>query len=219
MSSEPILVIKDNDSTIGIRARVGEEFAEHEIQLNVILAYYWDKNLPVIENLIDLFESAVKRTINEVLPHENLFLKYRLIMDAEIDQASRFEIHLIEVKADDVSLRLDGKILALKGISSKEEYSKGLKDILSIRNIIHNEDNNLNQEDDDLISSEYTIVKLVEKKIPTEKKISFKEFAKQQKEKNNFNWFFFKIVKWIFNLKIKEKEKNLKNILKNILKK
>ena len=212
MSSEPILVIKDNDSTIGIRARVGEEFAEHEIQLNVILAYYWDKNLPVIENLIDLFESAVKRTINEVLPHENLFLKYRLIMDAEIDQASRFEIHLIEVKADDVSLRLDGKILALKGISSKEEYSKGLKDILSIRNIIHNEDNNLNQEDDDLISSEYTIVKLVEKKIPTEKKISFKEFAKQQKEKNNFNWFFFKIVKWIFNLKIKEKEKNLKNI-------
>ena len=187
MSSEPILVIKDNDSTIGIRARVGEEFAEHEIQLNVILAYYWDKNLPVIENLIDLFESAVKRTINEVLPHENLFLKYRLIMDAEIDQASRFEIHLIEVKADDVSLRLDGKILALKGISSKEEYSKGLKDILSIRNIIHNEDNNLDQEDDDLISSEYTIVKLVEKKIPTEKKISFKEFAKQQKEKNNFN--------------------------------
>ena len=45
MSSEPILVIKDNDSTIGIRARVGEEFSEHEIQLNVILAYYWDNVL------------------------------------------------------------------------------------------------------------------------------------------------------------------------------
>ena len=63
MSSEPILVIKDNDSTIGIRARVGEEFSEHEIQLNVILAYYWDNGLPVIENLIDLFESSVKRTV------------------------------------------------------------------------------------------------------------------------------------------------------------
>ena len=51
MSSEPILVIKDNDSTIGIRARVGDEFSEHEIQLNVLLAYYWDNDLPVIENV------------------------------------------------------------------------------------------------------------------------------------------------------------------------
>ena len=44
MSSKPILVIKDNDSTIGIRARVGEEFSEHEIQLNVMLAYYWESS-------------------------------------------------------------------------------------------------------------------------------------------------------------------------------
>ena len=170
MSSEPILVIKDNDSTIGIRARVGEEFSEHEIQLNVMLAYYWDNDLPVIESLIDLFESAVKRTINEVLPHENLLLKYDLITDDEIDKASRFEIHLIEVKADDTSLRLDGKILALKGISSKEEYSQG---ILGLK---------FKKEDD---SNDGMIVKSVEKNIPTEKKISFKEFARQQRLKNN----------------------------------
>ena len=170
MSSEPILVIKDNDSTIGIRARVGDEFSEHEIQLNVMLAYYWDNDLPVIESLVDLFESVVKRTINEVLPHENLLLQYDLITDDEIKKASRFEIHLIEVKADDVSLRLDGKILALKGISSKEEYSQG---ILGLK---------FKNEDD---SNDGIIVKSVEKNIPTEKKISFKEFARQQREKNN----------------------------------
>ena len=181
MSSEPILVIKDNDSTIGIRARVGEEFSEHEIQLNVILAYYWDNGLPVVENLIDLFESAVKRTVNEVIPHENLLLKYNLITDEVIENASRFEIHLIEVKADDCNLRLDGKILALKGISSKEEYSQGLMDILKIRN---NGNGNL-ESDDDLSLSESKVVKLVEKNIPTEKKISFKEFAKQQRLKNS----------------------------------
>ena len=175
MSSEPILVIKDNDSTIGIRARVGEEFSEHEIQLNVMLAYYWDNDLPVVENMIGLFESAVKRTVNEVLPHENLFLKYNLITDDEIEKASRFEIHLIEVKADDVSLRLDGKILALKGIGSKEEYSKSLesKGIFGFRS-----------QKEEIVDTEQ--VNLIEKNIPTEKKISFKEFAKQQKEKNNF---------------------------------
>ena len=170
MSSEPILVIKDNDSTIGIRARVGEEFSEHEIQLNVMLAYYWDNDLPVVENLIDLFESAVKRTINDVLPHENLFLKYDLITDDVIEKASRFEIHLLEVKADDTVLRLDGMILALKGISSKEEYSKGIFGLIS-------------KGDED--SNDSKIVKSVEKNIPTEKKMSFKEFAREQRLKNS----------------------------------
>ena len=178
MSSEPILVIKDNDSTIGIRARVGEEFSEHEIQLNVMLAYYWDNGLPVIESLIDLFESAVKRTINDVLPHDNLLLKYNLITDDEIINASRFEIHLIEVKADNQSLRLDGKILALKGLTSKEEYSKGILDKINILNA-----NEHDQED--WRESDSKVEKLVEKNIPTEKKISFKEFARQQREKNN----------------------------------
>ena len=136
-----------------------------------MLAYYWDNDLPVIESLIDLFESAVKRTINEVLPHENLLLKYDLITDDEIEKASRFEIHLIEVKADNQSLRLDGKILALKGISSKGEYSQG---ILGLK---------FKKEDD---SNDGIMVKSVEKNIPTEKKISFKEFARQQRLKNNY---------------------------------
>ncbi len=166
MSSEPILVIKDTDTTIGIRARVGDEFSEHEIELNVMLAYYWENELPVIENLIDLFESVIKRTVNEVLPHDNLFLKYNLITDDALENASRFEIHLVEVKADDVVLRLDGKILALKGLSSKEDYSK-------------------NSREEDLIFNDSKIINLVEKKIPTQKKISFKEFARQQRLKNS----------------------------------
>lgn len=177
MSLEPILVIKDNDSTIGIRARVGEEFSEHEIQLNVILAYFWDNGLPVIENLIDLFESSIKRTVNDVLPHENLFLKYNLITDDEISQSTRFEIHLQEVKADNQILRLDGKILALKGLTSKEEYSKGILDKINILN-------NNESEEEDWTLSDSKVEKLVEKNIPTEKKISFKEFAREQRLKN-----------------------------------
>ena len=80
MTSEPILVIKDTPSTIGIRARVGEEYKENNIQLSVMLGYYWDNKLPVIKNLIELFETVIKRTINEVYPHQNLFLKYDIII-------------------------------------------------------------------------------------------------------------------------------------------
>ena len=179
MSDEPILVIKDNDSTIGIRARIGDEFSEHEIQLNVILAYYWDNGLPVIENIIGLFESSLKRTINDVIPHENLFLKYNLITDDEISKASRFEIHLKEVKADNQSLRLDGKILALKGLTSKEEYSKGILDKINILSSNNGSDN-----EKDWRESDSRVEKLVEKTIPTEKKISFKDFAREQRLRN-----------------------------------
>ena len=155
---KPVLVIKDTDSTVAIRARIGEDYSEHEIQLSVMLGYYADNDLPVIENLIDLFETVIKRTINDVIPHDNLFLKYDLITDDEISNASNMEIHLIEVKADDVLFRLDGKILALKGFDS-DEYS----------------------------SDEPKVLKRVEKTIPTEKKMSFKEFAKQQRELENKN--------------------------------
>ena len=156
---KPVLVIKDTDSTVAIRARIGEDYSEHEIQLSVMLGYYADNDLPVIENLIDLFETVIKRTINDVVPHDNLFLKYDLITDDEISKASDMEVHLIEVKADDVLFRLDGKILALKGFDSDDEYSE----------------------------EKPRVLKRVEKTIPTEKKMSFKEFAKQQRELENKN--------------------------------
>lgn len=159
MTLKPVLVIKDTDSTVAIRARIGEDYSEHEIQLSVMLGYYADNDLPVIENLIDLFETVIKRTISDVIPHDSLFLKYDIITDDEISNASNMEIHLIEVKADDVLFRLDGKILALKGFDSDDEYS---------------EDNP-------------RVLQRVEKTIPTEKKMSFKEFAKQQRELENKN--------------------------------
>ena len=159
MMFKPVLVIKDTDSTVAIRARIGEDYSEHEIQLSVMLGYYADNDLPVIENLIDLFETVIKRTINDVVPHDNLFLKYDLITDDEISKASDMEVHLIEVKADDVLFRLDGKILALKGFDSDDEYSE----------------------------EKPRVLKRVEKTIPTEKKMSFKEFAKQQRELENKN--------------------------------
>lgn len=159
MTLKPVLVIKDTDSTVAIRARIGEDYSEHEIQLSVMLGYYADNDLPVIENLIDLFETVIKRTISDVISHDSLFLKYDLITDDEISNASNMEIHLIEVKADDVLFRLDGKILALKGFDSDDGYSEERPRVLQ----------------------------RVEKTIPTEKKMSFKEFAKQQRELENKN--------------------------------
>jgi hypothetical protein len=160
MVSEPILVIKDTPSTIGIRARVGEVYKENNIQLSVMLGYYWDNNLPVIKNLIELFENVIKRTINEVYPHQNLFLKYDIITDDILEKATMLEIKLIEVKADGTNFRLDGKIISLKGILSKETYTAENKDEIT-----------LNKHE-----------KHVEKTLVSKEKISFKEFIKLQQK-------------------------------------
>ena len=68
--------------------------------------------------------------------------------------------------------------VVFKLLSSKEEYSKGILDKINILN--SNE-----SEVEDWRESDSKVEKLVEKNIPTEKKISFKEFARQQREKNS----------------------------------
>ena len=100
MESQPILIIKDTPSTIGIRVRVGEVYKENNIQLSVMLGYYWENNLPVIKNLIELFENVIKELLMKYTLIKNLFLKYDILTDDVLEKATKLEIKLIEVKAD-----------------------------------------------------------------------------------------------------------------------
>ncbi|WP_409199791.1 hypothetical protein [Methanobrevibacter sp. DSM 116169] len=121
MDSKPILVIKTVDgNNIGVRARIDEDFIEHEIVLNSVLAYYWRNDLPAVSKFIELFESVIKRTINELMPHKNLFLKYQIKANDELDKASEIKIKIMDVNADGIDFRLDGKEIVLKGIDGKQ---------------------------------------------------------------------------------------------------
>lgn len=122
MGFNPILVIKTiEDSTIGVRARLKDVFIEHEIVLNSVLAYYWANNLPPVVKFLELFESVVKRTINELMPHKNLYLKYSVKADSTLETASMVEINIDEVVVDDVGFKIDGKQLILQGFRSVGE--------------------------------------------------------------------------------------------------
>ncbi len=116
MAVSPVLVIKIIDeSSVGVRARLKDDYREHEIVLNSVLAYWWANELPPVVKFLDLFESVIKRTINELTPHKTLKLKYEVTADSVLDNASEFEINLIEVEADGVGFRIDGRKLSLKG--------------------------------------------------------------------------------------------------------
>ena len=77
MALNPVLVIKVMDgNSVGVRARLKDDYVEHEIVLNSVLAYYWANDFPPVVKFLELFESVIKRTINELMPHKNLNLKY-----------------------------------------------------------------------------------------------------------------------------------------------
>ena len=126
MAVSPVLVIKIvGDSAVGVRARLYDDFVEHEIVLNSVLAYWWANNQPPVVKFLELFESVIKRTVNEVIPHKNLNIKYEVKANDELEKASEIEINIIEVSADDTGFKIDGKQLSLKGLAKVEENHEG----------------------------------------------------------------------------------------------
>ena len=121
MAVNPVLVIKVNDSAVGVRARLYNDFSEHNIVLNSVLTYWWANNLPPALKFLELFDSVIKRTINEIMPHKTLNLKYDVVANETLEKASEIEIKLVSVSADDVSFKIDNGVVSLKGIRKVED--------------------------------------------------------------------------------------------------
>ncbi len=121
MAVSPVLVIKTDDSHVGVRARLYDDFSEHNIVLNSVITYWWANNLPPALKFLELFDSVIKRTINEIMPHKTLELKYEVKANQILEKASEIEINLISVVADDVGFKIDGGLFSLSGISKVDE--------------------------------------------------------------------------------------------------
>ena len=112
MSSEPILVIRTSQRKIIIRARIEDDYVENEILLSPILAMYRRNNDNIIKNFLDLFESSVKRTINEFIPHKTLNMDYNVIADDDLDNATQLSVNVTNIEQIPVT-DVDGEILGL----------------------------------------------------------------------------------------------------------
>ena len=117
MAVSPVLVIKVvDDTSVGVRARLYDDFAEHEIVLNSVLAYWWANKMPPAVKFLELFDSVIKRTINEIMPHKILELKYDVRANQVLEEASEIEINLTSVVADDIGFKIEGDTISLANI-------------------------------------------------------------------------------------------------------
>ena len=105
MSLKPVLILKHDEGIVKVRSRLRDDSSEHEIVLNSVLNYYWTNKLNPVEKFLELFESVIKRTVNELIPHRDLYLKYEYKLDDDIENASKIEINLLNVVADDIGFR------------------------------------------------------------------------------------------------------------------
>lgn len=121
MVVSPVLVVKVIESGVSVRARYYDDFAEHEIILNSVITYWWANNLPPAKKFLELFDSVIKRTINEIIPHKILNLKYDVKANQNLDDASELEINLISVDADGIGFKIDSETISLKGLRKVDE--------------------------------------------------------------------------------------------------
>ena len=122
MAVSPVLVIKVVDNTsVVVRARLYDDFSEHEIVLNSVLTYWWANDMPPAIKFLELLDSVIKRTINEIMPHKMLNLKYEVKSNDALEKASEIEIKLISITADDVGFKIDGDSIFLKNLRKVED--------------------------------------------------------------------------------------------------
>lgn len=117
MAVSPVLVVKtDEDISVDVRARLYDDFAEHKIVLNSVIAYWWANNLSPAQKFLELLDSVIKRTVNELMPHKILNLKYDVKANAPLENASELEVELISVDADGVGFKIDGGKIFISGL-------------------------------------------------------------------------------------------------------
>ncbi|WP_462316711.1 hypothetical protein [Methanobrevibacter sp.] len=142
MAVSPVLVVKADDSTVGVRARLYDDFSEHKIVLNSVITYWWANDLPAAVKFLELFDSVIKRTINEIMPHKTLDLKYDVGANQVLEKASEIEINLISVVADDVGFKIEGGSFSLNGLRKVEsdfeakEFSTSFDHVIETPDIV-----------------------------------------------------------------------------------
>lgn len=105
--------LKASGDLLTVAARNQGEVSINEIHLKPLLAYAWWNNLPVIETVLDVVESTLKKTVYDVMPHDELLIEYTLRTNDIPDDSNEVEIIFNGVSADGVPFEVSGDLLLM----------------------------------------------------------------------------------------------------------
>jgi len=120
----PVLKIKSRDGDINIVAKYGGEVSIKPINLKFILANLWWEKEPQLETFFNVLELTIKRAIREVYPHHKMIINYTYTANDLLKDASEIVVEIIDVKADDDDVEVEGDSIVLMGNDDRGFFKK-----------------------------------------------------------------------------------------------
>ena len=111
----PILKIKEGPEEIRVVAKNGPDVSIHPINVKFLMATLWWEGTPQLETFFEILELTIKRTINEVFPHEKLMIDYTYHANDVLEDASLITVEINRVIADGQELEVEGDLINLHG--------------------------------------------------------------------------------------------------------
>lgn len=119
-----ILKIKEGPEEIRVIAKNGPDVSIHPINVKFLMATLWWEGTPQLETFFEILELTIKRTINEVFPHEKLIIDYTYNANDVLEEASLITVSINRVEADGQELEVEGDLINLHGNDDRGFFRK-----------------------------------------------------------------------------------------------
>ena len=118
------LKIKESSEEIRIVAKNGSEVVIHPLNIKFLMATFWWEGTPQLQTFFEILELTIKRTINQVFPHEKLILDYTYQANDALEEASLITVKINRVEADGQELEVEGDLINLYGNDDRGFFRK-----------------------------------------------------------------------------------------------
>ena len=115
MSDKPVLKIKSRDGDITIVAKNNGEVSIKPINLKFIMANLWWEKEPEVETFFNVLELTIKNAMKDVYPHHKLVIDYTYTANNSLHDASKIDMEIDHLTADDVDVEVEGDNIVLLG--------------------------------------------------------------------------------------------------------
>ena len=124
MSDKPVLKIKSKDGDITIVAKNNGEVSIKPINLKFIMANLWWEKEPEVETFFNVLELTIKNVMKDVYPHHKLVMDYTYTANDRLQDASKIDMEIDYLKADDVEVEVEGDNIVLIGNDERVFFKK-----------------------------------------------------------------------------------------------
>jgi hypothetical protein len=124
MSDKPVLKIKSKDGDITIVAKNNGKVSIKPINLKFIMANLWWEKEPEVETFFNVLELTIKNVMKDVYPHHKLVMDYTYTANDRLQDASKIDMEIDYLKADDVEVEVEGDNIVLMGNDERGFFKK-----------------------------------------------------------------------------------------------